>query len=347
MTVVFAGDIGGTKTILRLVRVETVVPNAPIALETLHETTYSSQDYPDFTPMAQQFLASACSALGMPTIAGGCLGIAGPVVANRVELTNLSWMIDGHQLAHDLHLPFMTLINDFAAVGYGIFGLPSSAFKTLQTGQIDRTKPIAVLGAGTGLGECFLMPTQTTMGTAGSNYAVGASEGGHVEYAPTTPLEFELADYIRTTAQVDRVSLERVVSGSGILTIYQFLCDCKFANDPVAGRYLDSTTPAAAVSQAAIAGDDPIAVQTMELFVDAYGRAAGDLALHLLPYGGLYIAGGVAAKNLPLLEAGDRFLKSFRQKGRVSSVLDAVPLHVVLDADVGAIGSAVCAVLSR
>ena len=346
MTVVFAGDIGGTKTILRLVRVEMVVPNAPIALETLHETTYSSQDYPDFTPMAQQFLASACSALGMPTITGGCLGIAGPVVANRVELTNLSWAIDGHQLAQDLHLPFVTLINDFAAVGYGIFGLPSSAFKTLQAGQVDHTKPIAVLGAGTGLGECFLMPTKTA-GTAGANYAVGASEGGHVEYAPTTPLEFELADYIRTTAQVDRVSLERIVSGSGILTIYQFLCDCKFTNDPVAGRYLDHATPAAAVSQAAIAGDDPIAVQTMELFIDAYGRAAGDLALHLLPYGGLYIAGGVAAKNLPLLEAGDRFLKGFRQKGRVSSVLDAVPLHVVLDADVGAIGSAVCAVLSR
>jgi glucokinase len=344
VTVVFAGDIGGTKTILRLVRVENVVPNAPIALETLHETTYSSQDYPDFTPMAQQFLASASSALGMPTIVGGCLGIAGPVVGNRVVLTNLSWTIDGHQLAHDLHLPFMTLINDFAAVGYGIFGLPESAFKTLQAGEVDRTKPIAVLGAGTGLGECFLMPTNTT---TGSNYAVGASEGGHVEYAPTTPLEFELADYIRTTAQVDRVSLERVVSGSGILTIYQFLCDCKFAHDPVAGRYLDSSTPAAAVSQAAIAGDDPIAVQTMDLFVDAYGRAAGDLALHLLPYGGLYIAGGVAAKNLPLLETGDRFLKEFRHKGRVSGVLDAVPLHVVLDADVGAIGSAVCAVLSR
>ncbi|TAF55808.1 MAG: glucokinase [Oscillatoriales cyanobacterium] len=345
MTVVFAGDIGGTKTILRLVRVGSVVPNAPIALETLHETTYASQDYPDFTPMAQQFLASASSALGMPTIAGGCLGIAGPVVGNRVELTNLSWTIDGQQLAHDLHLPFMTLINDFAAVGYGIFGLPSSAFKTLQPGVVDRTKPIAVLGAGTGLGECFLMPTGTTSGS--NNYAVGASEGGHVEYAPTTPLEFELADYIRATAQVDRVSLERVVSGSGILTIYQFLCASKFADDPQAGRYLDRSTPAAAVSQAAIAGDDAIAVQTMELFVDAYGRAAGDLALHLLPYGGLYIAGGVAAKNLPLLEAGDRFLNGFRQKGRVSGVLDAVPLHVVLDADVGAIGSAVCAVLSR
>jgi glucokinase len=344
VTVVFAGDIGGTKTILRLVRVGPVVPNAPIALETLHETTYASQDYPDFTPMAQQFLASASSALGMPTIAGGCLGIAGPVVGNRVELTNLSWTIDGHQLAHDLHLPFMTLINDFAAVGYGIFGLPSTAFKTLQTGTVDRTKPIAVLGAGTGLGECFLMPTGAT---AGSNYAVGASEGGHVEYAPTTRLEFELADYIRATAQVDRVSLERVVSGSGILTIYQFLCQGQFADDPLAGRHLDCSTPAAAVSQAAIAGDDAIAVQTMDLFVDAYGRAAGDLALHLLPYGGLYIAGGVAAKNLPLLEAGDRFLQGFRQKGRVSGVLDAVPLHVVLDADVGAIGSAVCAVLSH
>lgn len=162
----------------------------------------------------------------------------------------------------------------------------------------------------------------------------------------TSGLEFELADYIRATAQIDRVSLERVVSGMGILTTYQFLCQ-KWADHPAAGRHLESATPAAAISQAAIAGDDPIAVQTMELFVDAYGRAAGDLALHLLPYGGLYIAGGVAAKNLPLLEAGDRFLKGFRQKGRVSGVLDAVPLHVVLDPHVGAIGSAVCAVLSR
>jgi len=343
VTVVFAGDIGGTKTILRLVRVGNVTLDALIALETLYETTYPSQDYPDFTPMAQQFLGSACSALGMPMIAAGCLGIAGPVAANRVELTNLSWTIDGDQLAHDLHLPSMTLINDFAAVGYGIFSLPKSALKTLQTGQLDRTKPIAVLGAGTGLGECFLMPMESK---GGSNYAVGASEGGHVEYAPTTPLEFELADYIRATAQVDRVSLERVVSGMGILTTYQFLCQ-KWADDPAAGRHLESSTPAAAISQAAIAGDDPIAVQTMELFVDAYGRAAGDLALHLLPYGGLYIAGGVSAKNLPLLEADDRFLKGFRQKGRVSGVLDTIPLHVVLDPNVGAFGSAVCAVLSR
>ncbi|MGD1902609.1 MAG: glucokinase [Geitlerinemataceae cyanobacterium] len=340
MTVIFAGDIGGTKTILRLVRASgETKPGRPIAVEILHETTYPSQDYSEFTPMAQQFLAEAGSALGMPTIAGGCLGIAGPVANDRVELTNLSWKIEGASLARDLGLPFVTLINDFAAVGYGIFGLPDAAFETLQAGAPDRIKPIAVLGAGTGLGECFMYPN-------GTHYSVGASEGGHVEYAPTTPIELELADYIRKRAPTDRVSLERVVSGTGIVTIYRFLSECCHANDPNAGRFLAGSTPAAAISQAALSDDDAIAVQAMELFVDAYGRAAGDLALHLLPYGGLYLAGGVAAKNLALLKAGDRFMAQFRQKGRVSPVLDGVPVKVVLDQNVGAIGSAICALLS-
>jgi len=341
VTVIFAGDIGGTKTILRLVRASgNVAPGKPIDLEILHEVTYPSQDYPEFAPMAQQFLASASSAVGMPPVAGGCLGIAGPVANNVANLTNLSWVLDGDALAQALHLPFVTLINDFAAVGYGIFGLPDSAFKTLQAGSVDRTKPIAVLGAGTGLGECFMLP-------AGSHYTVGASEGGHVEYAPIAPIEYDLADYIRETASTDRVSLERVVSGTGIVTIYRFLCDRHFADDPNAGRHLESDTPAAAISQAAIAGSDPISERAMTLFVDAYGRAAGDLALHFLPYGGLYLAGGVAAKNLALIEAGDRFLTGFRNKGRVSRVLDDVPVKVVLDPNVGAIGSAVCALLSN
>ncbi|USR89459.1 glucokinase [Phormidium yuhuli AB48] len=338
MSIVLAGDIGGTKTILRLVEV-TQHPDHP-QLKVLHEDTYPSQDYPDLVPIAASFLKDADYS---DPVQRACFGIAGPVVNNTSQLTNLSWSLEGTRLAQELEIESVTLINDFAAIGYGVLGLEEGNLHRLQ--EVDpaqkqrRDVPLAVLGAGTGLGECFLI-------SCGSQTYVGATEGGHSDFAPRTALEFELLDYLKTSQGLGRVSVERVVSGQGIVSIYEFLCDRHFADHENCRQMLAAETPAAAISQAALEESDEIAQKTMEMFVSAYGAEAGNLALKLLPYRGLYIAGGIAAKILPLLHRHETFMNAYLDKGRVSPLLKEIPVEVVLEPKVGLIGAAICADLN-
>jgi glucokinase len=335
MSVVLAGDIGGTKTILRLVEV-TQDQDCP-QLKLLHEQNYPSQDYPDLVPIVKAFLQEGDYS---GEVRRACFGIAGPVVHNSSQLTNLSWSLDGTRLSDELTIEAVTLINDFAAIGYGVLGLQPQELHVLQEAdpsQKQRTDaPLAVLGAGTGLGECFLIGQ-------GKQTYVGATEGGHSDFAPRTPLEFDLLDYLKTSQSLKRVSVERVVSGQGIVSIYQFLCDRHFQNHPNKGQMLTAETPATAISNAALDESDEISQKTMEMFVSAYGAEAGNLALKLLPYRGLYIAGGIAAKILPLLHRNDTFMTAYLDKGRVSPLLEDIPVEVVLEPKVGLIGAAICA----
>ncbi|MEM8613954.1 MAG: glucokinase, partial [Cyanobacteria bacterium P01_H01_bin.105] len=225
---------------------------------------------------------------------------------------------------------------------YGVLGLTSDDLITLQTGTLDTQAPIAIIGAGTGLGQGFLINYD-------GQYQVFPSEGGHADFAPRSELEFQLLHYLLEKHSISRVSVERVVSGQGIISIYQFLRDRNFATeseelaqivrnwDQGAGKRSQLPDPAAAISQAATT--DRIAGRTMELFVDAYGAAAGNLALKLLPYGGLYVAGGVTAKNISLIRDGS-FLSAFGHKGRMSPLLKDVPVHLVKNQSVGLIGAA-------
>jgi glucokinase len=345
MTVLLAGDIGGTKTILRLVKSDGG------NLTTLHEAEYPSTAFPDPIPMVRQFLAEATDP---PTIA--CLAIAGPVVNQTSKLTNLGWDLEADRLAADLNLEKVSLINDFAAVGYGILGLQPEDVHILQAGEphpqapmvSDRPGVIGVIGAGTGLGQGFLTHD-------GSAYQVFGSEGGHADFAPKTPLEFDLSRYLLERNHIERVSVERVVSGQGIVAIYQFLRDRQMSSEGTAvgaivsqweaemGRTHKTVDPAAAISQAAIANTDRLSEQTMELFIAAYGAEAGNLALKLLPYGGLYIAGGIAAKNLALIRESETFINAFVSKGRMRSLLENIPVKIILNRQVGLIGAAVCA----
>lgn len=335
MSVVLAGDIGGTKTILRLVKV-TQDQDSP-QLKLLHERNYPSQDYPDLVPIVKAFLDEADYS---GEVRRACFGIAGPVVNNSSQLTNLSWSLEGRRLADELTIESVTLINDFAAIGYGVLGLEAKDLHVLQEAdprQKQRSDaPLAVLGAGTGLGECFLIGR-------GKQTHVAATEGGHSDFAPRTPLEFDLLDYLKTNQSLKRVSVERVVSGQGIVSIYQFLCDRHFQNHPNSRQMLAAETPAAAISNAALDESDEISQKTMEMFVSAYGAEAGNLALKLLPYRGLYVAGGIAAKILPLLHRNDTFLTAYLDKGRVSPLLKEIPVEVVLEPKVGLIGAAICA----
>jgi glucokinase len=294
----------------------------------------------------QRFLSTAGQQLGIePKPEKACFAIAGPVINDTSVLTNLNWFLEARRLEKELAIARIRLINDFAAVGYGILGLETTDLHTLQEVTPQPDAPIAVLGAGTGLGEGFLIQQP-------GGYQVFASEGGHTDFAPRTGLEFQLLQYLLEKYDIQRISVERVVSGQGIVAIYQFLRDRQIAPESAeigqvirtweqeTGRSEKSVDPAATIAQAALEKRDRLSEQTLQMFVDAYGAEAGNLALKLLPYGGLYVAGGIAAKILPLIKEG-QFLRAFGQKGRVSSLLERVPVHVILNPQVGLIGAAI------
>ena len=344
---VLAGDIGGTKTILRLVNAEVGGPGHAVPLlTTLWEKTYASKSFSDLVPMVHQFLREAAESSGrVSAVDHACFGIAGPVSGNASELTNLSWSLSGERLQRALEISQVTLINDFAAIGYGIFGLQEGEAATLQASPPDPTAPIAVIGAGTGLGEGFLIPDPDGI------YRAFSSEGGHTDFAPQSDLEFQLLNYLREKNNLPRVSVERVASGTGIASIYQFFRDTNPREESaaMAGMYQiwareigkkDKTVDLAAeVSKAALAGGDFLCEQAMNLFITVYGAEAGNLALKILPFGGLYLAGGIAPKILPLLQQG-AFMKAFCNKGRMRPLLEKVPVHVILNPKVGLIGAA-------
>lgn len=346
MTILLAGDIGGTKTILRLVQAESAIGTSKLlTLKTLHEQTYASQSFPDLVPIVRQMLIEAKTSIGKDfQIDKACFGIAGPVIYNTSELTNLSWSLSGDRLERELAIPQIRLINDFAAIGYGVLGLKQDDLYTLQDVEPDANAPIAVLGAGTGLGEGFLVPLPD------GNYRVCGSEGSHADFAPRSLLEFQLMNYIKDKYGIDRVSIERVVSGQGIITIYQFLRDQDQTQESLQmhkiyqawqlelGKTQKTVDLAAEISKAAL--NDYLCGQTLQLFIEAYGAEAGNLALKLLSYGGLYVAGGIAPKILPLIKQ-NKFMKAFGAKGRMSSLLRTIPVHIVLNSKVGLIGAAI------
>lgn len=345
MTVLLAGDIGGTKTILRLVEVKP--SETGIMLKPLHENRYRSASFPDLVPMVRQFLVEAEQASGTSVVVEkACFAIAGPVVDDTSKLTNLCWSLAAPRLSQELAIDRVSLINDFAAVGYGVLGLEDSDLLTLQVGKRNLHAPIGVIGAGTGLGQGFLIYQE-------GDYRIYGSEGGHSDFAPRSEIEFQLSRYLLEKHNIQRISVERVVSGQGIVAIYQFLRDRQFAEEsPDVGTIVQtwereigrekSVDPAAAIAQAALAKSDPLSEQAMHMFIDAYGAEAGNLALKLLPYGGLYIAGGIAPKILPLIQ-GSSFLSSLIDKGRMLPLLEMVPVHIVLNPHVGLIGAALYA----
>ena len=339
MTILLAGDIGGTKTILRLVKTDAKGSRQEI----LQEETYASKEFSDLVPMVKKFLS-----LGTEKPVKACFGIAGPVVDNSCKLTNLSWLIEAPKLKKDLELEKVALINDFAAISYGILGLSSEDIYTLQVGDREPTAPMAVIGAGTGLGEGFLVPQ------GDGNYRVFPSEGSHADFPPRSSLEFELLNYLLDKLNVDRVSVERVVSGMGIVSIYEFLRDRDALQESKAmaeifnswrqeiGKEHKTIDLAAEISKRAQAENDYLCQQTMKIFIEAYGAEAGNLALKILPYGGIYIAGGIAAKNLLLMKKGN-FLNAFATKGRFGTLMKKFPVHLILNPKVGLIGAALCA----
>lgn len=331
--ILLAGDIGGTKTWLQLARRE------DDRFTVLHEQRYPSADYADFDTLLDAFLVTTTEAgLAMPE--AGCIGVAGPIEGGsgdvtRAKVTNLPWRLDSGALQRRFSLRQLRLINDFQAVGYGIEALGDNELAVLQAGTPRPRAPRVLIGAGTGLGQGILI---WRGGERDGYYEALPSEGGHGDFAPGNAEQCQLLCYLAD--HQPRVSVEDVLSGRGLVNIYHHLAarspdmvDEALAQAMVAGD------AAAAVSEAALSGRDALADRALDLFVAVYGTQAGNFALTCLATGGIYIAGGVAPHICARLLAGP-FLAAFCDKGPMASLMETLPVTLVLNPQVGLKGAA-------
>lgn len=329
---VLAGDVGGTKTLLQLAEIKQA--GDTVHVEVLSEERFDSGDFEDLAPMVENFLKDAAVA-GLESPRSACFGVAGPVEGDtshqRARLTNLPWRLDSLRLAQQLKLQKVRLINDFQAIAYGIDTLVRTDLETLQAGREEHEAPRLVLGAGTGLGAALAC-------WQGWHHEAYPTEGGHVSFAPTDPLQDALLQSLRKIH--GRVSNERLLSGSGIESIYEFLRASRGGTD--LPDYASRSDPAEAISSAAIRNENPVASQAMQIFLTIYGQVAGDLALASLPRAGVYIAGGIAPRILLLFRDGT-FLRAFKDKGRMGRLLQSMPVHLITNLKVGLQGAALVA----
>ena len=318
-----AGDSGGTKTNLGIFSAETGL-RVPLA-----EATFRSADYPSLESIALDFLSHT----DLP-VREASFGVAGPVLAGRAEITNLSWTIDEGQLRQVLNLSSVRLLNDLAAIACAIPHLKPGDLHTLNVGRPAPGGAIAVVAPGTGLGEAFLI-------WDGSRYNACASEGGHADFAPGTPLQVELIRYLQD--RFGHVSCERVCSGSGIPNIYAFLKDSgRYAEPPwLAEALAQARDPTPVIVNTALAGERAcdICVATLNTFVSILAAEAGNLALTVLATGGVYLGGGIPPRIVPALEQ-EHFVQQFTGKGRMSDLVAQMPVHVVTNPKGALLGAA-------
>jgi glucokinase len=313
--IVLAGDIGGTNT--RLALADAAINRVRL----LEIERFRNEGRRSVHELIQGFLANK----HRPQAA--CLAVAGPTDGKSVRLTNLDWEIDTQDIAARTGISKVRLINDFAAVGNGLGALDDGGRVTLQPGNAQPQGPRLAVGPGTGLGVVQCCWTE-------GSYRPIASEGGHISFAPCDDEQVRLLDFLR--AEHGRVSVERILSGPGISRLYRFCW-----NDEGRPGTAPSLDPAE-VTDAALGESDGVAQHALTLFCRIFGQAAGDLALVSQATGGVYLAGGISPKILPLLQRPD-FLRGLKDKGRFSAWMEQVPVHVVLDGDVGLKGAALAA----
>lgn len=318
-TPVLVGDVGGTKTLLRLMD----PAGAPLVTE-----RFESKG-PGLGELVAAFLAQAeVARFGAPRVA--VFGVAGPVLDGVCATTNLPWLVEERALERLLGIRRVRLLNDFEATAYGVRAVAPDQLITLQAGVSRPAAPIAVIGAGTGLGEAILVHT-------GAGYVVLPTEGGHGDFAPRNELDDVVLRSLR--GKLGRVSVERIVSGLGIVEVYECLREAGVEREsPAIAGELAEGDPGAVIGSHALAADDPLCVRTIDFFVSAYGAEAGNMALRTLARGGVFVTGGIAPKLLPKLQGG-AFMQAFLDKGRMSEIVSQVPVFVVLDPDVPLLGA--------
>lgn len=331
-----AGDVGGTKTLLGLFSRD---GDRPVPGE-LGE--FVTLDYDGLEAIVREFLRARNVAPREIEAAG--FGVAGAVTGGAARLTNVPWLVDESRLEEDLGLRRCVLMNDLEAFAFAVPVLESDELAVLQQGVPQPGGNAAIIAAGTGLGEAFLHNID-------GRYVPGASEGGHADYAARTPRELQMVDAL--TRVFGRVSVEHIVSGPGIVNVYQFTHQ---AFGSVAGPHESAVMPShlcpavgvvrdpadlpALISSAGLEGRCSRCAEAMDLFMAAYGAEAGNLALRYVATGGVYVGGGIAPKILPALETGP-FLDAFRSKEPMAHLVATVPIAVILNDEAGLLGAAV------
>lgn len=322
--VALASDVGGTKTRLQLTQFDSNQKATVLAMQ-----EYRNSEFTRFCDIVTTFTSAH------PTqIDCACFALAGPIVNGTVTLTNLPWHFSEKDMVELLKIERVKFINDFEAIGYGAPLLNSDDYYCLQEGTPRPAAMRAIIGAGTGLGVALIE-------YSGEHPHVITTEGGHVDFAPSNDTQQDLLLFLRK--KFHRVSNERVVSGKGIENIYKYLLStveyAEHENQELKHLSHFSDKFSAEISRFALEHNDPVALHTLDTFIRCYGAVAGNLALTTLPFNGLYIAGGIAEKLLPQMIDG-RFMQAFLDKGRMSQLLNDIPVRIIVNTKVGLIGAA-------
>jgi glucokinase len=318
---ILAGDIGGTKTALAIVVFGRGRPSF------LRTQRYPSASYAGLAEIVERFLEPEDE---RPAAAG--FGVAGPVRRGIAKVTKLPWIVDRDRLARRLRIKRVSVVNDFVAAALGLSFLAPRQTATLARGFPDEEGTVGVLGAGTGLGQAVVVRVQ-------GRDEVIASEGGHADFGPRTPLEDRLVAFLR--GRFGRASRDRILSGGGLALLYEFLREDGRARETaeVAAELASAEDRAQVISRLGLGRRDALCREALDLFVSIYGSEAGNLALQYRATGGVFLAGGIAPKILPALRR-KAFLEGFRRKPPMESLLERIPVRVVLEPRLGLYGAA-------
>jgi glucokinase len=325
---ILAGDVGGTKVHLAL------YDFSAGQLHPIRDQKFPAHEFAALDDVVNKFLSGDADTpkTHRADILAACFGVPGPVREGRLKLTNLPWTLDCRELSKALGVQHVFLINDLEANGYGIPELAADKIFTLHAGDDTATGHRGLIAAGTGLGQALLI-------WDGKQHRPIASEGGHCDFAARSNREIALLDYLRNTLK-GRVSWERVVSGLGIRNVYEFLRDVEGVHEPQWLRdRMKAEDPNAVIGQCAEDGSSSLCFETLKTFVSAYGAETGNIALKVLATGGMYLGGGIAPKILKTLQNGF-FTQAFLDKGRLSPLLQSIPVRVILDDTCALLGAA-------
>ena len=318
--IVLAGDVGGTKTALAL------FDKTERGLVPVRDDSLPSRGFASLEAAIEKFLGAG----PRPAIAAVCLGVAGPVVDGRCVATNLPWVIDEGALASAIPAARVKLLNDLEVAAHGVMGLPETELRMLQSGLARRGNQV-LIAAGTGLGEAVIVRD-------GERRIVIASEGGHGDFAPRGGLEDDLLRFLRK--EFGSVSYERVLSGPGLVNVYRFLRDTGWAREsPEVAERMRAGDPGAVISEVGLGKGDPLCDKALDIFVSVYGAEAGNLALKAMATGGVLVGGGIAPRIIERIAAGG-FVAAFRAKGRLSPLMETLPVSVALNPRAPLLGAA-------
>lgn len=317
---ILAGDVGGTKCNLAL------FSENGGKLSAIFKQRFASKGFAQFDLIVREFARQAAPHLKKDKVRAAGFGVAGPVINNRVRATNLPWTVDAATLASELKVADVVLMNDLGATGHSVEHLAPEEFCVLNPGKAEQGGTRALIAAGTGLGQSFLV-------WDGARYRVAPSEGGHSDFAPHTEQQIELLRFMRR--RYPQVSWEHILSGRGFRTLHEFL-NPKVLHPSFEDPGMD---PAPEISRLGLSKECPVCADTLDLWTAIYGSEAGNLALKVLALGGVYIAGGIAVKIIEKIKDGT-FFTAFRDKWKFENLLGAIPVSVILNESAPLLGAA-------